>query len=220
MGISFDSSPVIFNLCIVLLALTFPFCAVAQDDELLLLNEDTIVLENKKSFDKELAGYLALSLEMGPAPAGVNVSQSIGGGVFYEGFNLGLFMMTNNGEIEDDPFTPRDYNLPFRLIGGYFGKSLYRGQSLQVYSTANMSFGKITWRDQETQIDIFDDNFMVLEPEIQLSYLPFRFLQVFSSIGYRKTIDLDLTQVQASDLEGFTLNFGIRVGYFYKPKKE
>lgn len=221
MGIKLIICSSTMKACVVIIILLIPFLGLAQDTSSDLLVKDSVLLnQEKKSFGRELAGFLETSWEIGSLPYDSKISHLIGAGILYEGFSAGFFIITNSGKLDDDPFTPRDYNLPFQMTGGFLGKSLYRGEKFQLYSRLNMSQGIITWRDQESNIDVFDDNFLVIKPELQFSFLPIRFIQIFASAGYRKTYKLDLTQVRASDFEGTTFNIGIRLGYFYKPKSK
>lgn len=193
---------------------------LAQDKEPVNVEADSVEVEEKKPFAKELAGYIEQSWVRSPYYNGVEILPQVGVGLFYEGFNIGFFVLSSGGQIKDDPFFPEDYYLPFNQTGIFLGKSLYRGQKIQVYTRINVSYGEMLWKNKEDGETIHDDHFSVVKPEIQLSYLPLPFIQIFASTGYKQTYNFGLTQVNPSSYEGLAIDIGIRLGYFYKPKQE
>ncbi len=206
--------------------LFFVFCLVsfglsAQQKQDSNQNEtDSIFVEKKKPFTKEIAGYFDQNFEYGPEQEGMSFSKQLGLGIFYEGFAAGFFISEGEGKTSTDPFFPRDYNLPYKHTGGFIGKSIHRGEKIQLYARMNVSYGDITWEDKETKKAIFEDRFYIIKPEMQVSYLPISFMQIYGSAGWRFTHQLDLTQLNPNDYHGPTFNIGIRLGYFYAPKEE
>ncbi|MFY0598406.1 MAG: hypothetical protein JXR03_01960 [Cyclobacteriaceae bacterium] len=198
------------------LLVTMFYAIKAQDT----LQAVTDVEKKKAIFGKELAGYIEYGWELNRENAAFKLSNQVSVGVLFEGFSAGLFFSSSKGELKESPFFPMEFDLPISQSGVFIGKSLYRGDRVQLYSRLNASRGNMKWKAKETGMITFEDRFLVLKPELQISYLPLSFLQLFSSIGYRNFYDLDLTQVKPTDYRGVTFNFGIRLGYFYRPKKE
>jgi hypothetical protein len=196
------------------------FVVSAQQTDQDPTESDSVMIEKKKPFTKEIAGFFDHSIEWSPERNGTGISSQMGFGFFYEGVTAGFFLSEGVGKTSDDPFFPKDYHLPYRHTGGFIGKSLHRGKRLQVYSRLNVSYGDIVWEDKETKQARFEDRFYIIKPEAQLSYLPAPFIQLYGAVGYRVTHQLHLTQLDSNDYNGLTFNLGIRLGYFYKPKEE
>lgn len=174
----------------------------------------------KKLFTERFAPYLEFNIEGASERDGYDLSQQIGAGFFYYGFTAGVFYSQGGGKVASHPFFPNDYDLPYKQMGGFVGHSLIRRQKTQMYVRVNVSHADMNWKNKETGSAVFEDRFYFIKPEIQFCYLPTQFIQFFTSLGYRKAEQLKLTAVKSNQYTGPTLNFGMRLGLFYKQPKE
>ncbi|MEP0368274.1 MAG: hypothetical protein ABJN36_15475 [Cyclobacteriaceae bacterium] len=217
LAICFKSVRVAIFLSIIIVS----FSVCAQDEEENEFPTDSLELEmDKKLFTERFAPYLGFNIEGAHERDGYSLSQQISAGVFYQGFTTGVFYSQGGGKVESHPFFPNDYDLPYKQMGGFIGHSLIRHQKIQIYARINLSHADMNWKNKETGSAVFEDRFYFIKPEVQFCYLPTPFVQFFTSLGYRKAHQLKLTEVKSNQYTGLTLNFGMRLGLFYKQPKE
>ena len=98
--------------------------------------------------------------------------------------------------------------------GGYLGMQVLRINQFELDIRLNYGHGDMIWERTDSRADFSRDEFDLIKPEIQISGVPFRYLKLFITSGYRKIYNLSLTGTDSGEFSGFTAGFGLKAGYF------
>ena len=158
--------------------------------------------------------YLEPLIEVTPGPDGPYACDQIGFGLSYRRVSGGVFLSTFKGHYEKTLVFPNKFELEYMFGGGYLGMQVLRINQFEVDLRLNYGHGDMIWERTDSRADFSRDEFDLIKPEIQISGVPFRYLKLFITSGYRKIYNLSLTGTDSGEFSGFTAGFGLKAGYF------
>ena len=159
--------------------------------------------------------FVEISGEYAPQPDDYGIHQQLGMGASFRLLHAGWFINLQKSQITRTLVFPNEFDLIYLHGGGYVGLTLINSQQADLVLRYNYSQGGMVWENSETKADLVRDNYSMSKPELVLQYRLMNFLSFFVSGGYKIGHGIQVPGVARNDFNGFTVNFGGRLGFFH-----
>lgn len=162
----------------------------------------------------EYGGYFELFNKIVPGPGGNHSLRQLGVGLSLKRLTMGAHYSQVDLQYEKQLVFPNYFELNYTYGGFFLGTHVIQKKPIEIDARANYSMGDMIWNQNESPTAFLRDKFQVLEPEILINYVPFTYLKIFVSGGYRYIHELNIPGVSTDDFNGFVFGFGFRLGYY------
>ena len=165
-----------------------------------------------QSLDKGV--YLDLSLLSTPHPESKGLAFESKVGLSLGLFNFGVFRNRNQSAYKKTLIFPNQFNLDYIYGGVFLGVKVFQSAHFEAQVQGNYGKGDMTWtQDGESDV-FFRDEFELIHPSVKISYLPFKFMNVYVQGGIRIMRELELSGVQNEDFSGLCFGLGLSIGLY------
>jgi len=158
--------------------------------------------------------YLELFPQFVPGPSKQYSVHQVSLGVSFKRLLLGFSANEYKGEYQKTVVFPNDYRLNYGYGGTYIGVHAIRKEPFELDFRLNYRWGDMLWERESTNSTFVRDKFQIIEPEIQLVYVPITYIKLFVSGSYKYVQNLNLVSINPKDFEGFSYGFGVRIGFY------
>lgn len=198
----------LFSFLIVFLLVGLP-TVWAQSADSTLHQKDTVSWLEK--LPETLGVEFGYQKMLAPTDDDYDQSAELAIGATYRAIGVGFFYHGFEGEIKRRLVFPNDFSLSYAYGGGYLYYDLFRKRWIGTRIQMAVGSGDATWSRSETNEPFERDRFGVVYPHIQAHFSPFEILSIYTAVGYRKIIDLQMNELDPESLSGFTIGIGMMV---------
>ncbi|MEQ9303086.1 MAG: hypothetical protein RJQ14_04155 [Marinoscillum sp.] len=142
------------------------------------------------------------------------LSTSMGGGVSFEFITAGFAVHKLQSDIYRTLIFPNQYLFQSQHGAAFAGLRVVNTKVVHGEMRLNLGKGDVVWTRESNNEDFLRDKYDLFEPEVVISIVPIKYLQVMISSGYRKVKNLEISNANNDDLSGFTFGLGIKYGFF------
>jgi len=173
----------------------------AQDSEV----ADTIQTEDKST---HYAISVMPRIDWTPVPntyfihAGGGFQLGIQDKYFIGGYGLAML-----GKLTRRVVFPSVFSYEYYEYGGMFGVKVFETGSFSILPGVEVGMANARWIEESEDKEHLSDDFLIVKPGLKMEYQLLKSVAVGTHINYRISSDMELSQLEQSDVDGITFGF-------------